>query len=226
MSFKQLFPYTVCSVLTLALSAPLQAACPKLDLNTLPKALCAAGMMFDDMKYNSSETTKADCQDTSKKTAFAKTLQGLFKGSKTYEGTEANKKPGLVSCEYTLSAPWQAFLNTKDTSFTVQAVVNDVSFGLVKKSMCPDMTAQNVQGLQSGSKLETTQSKVSGGQTLVWKMPKTLSRDKLFGGSNTAPTGTLTGKQQIVTPFSHTCTYTYHPGGVATSFTLTGTQVQ
>lgn len=233
MHFEKLLTYTVCSVLSLGLGSTLKADCPKLDLNTLPKAICADATApmtppGGNMQYISSEAAKDDCKSTAKKVGFAKTLQGIFKGQKEYTGQEKVTQAGKISCSYNLPDNWKKNLKTDDASFTLKAPINAyVTTGITGASLCSKISYADLKNLMAGQIKSEKKGAISGGQTFDWELQGKINQKTFaMAGPVPAPAEMVTGVLKIDQPFIHTCTYTYHPGGVATSFTLTGTQVK
>jgi hypothetical protein len=235
MQSKVIFKTVFGGVLIFCAASIARAECPKLTLDTLPKALCAKDMSFmsSNMSYTSSESTKDNCTSTAKKTGILKTLQGIFKGSKEYSGEEKIQQSGKVSCTYTLPENWKKSLKTDDANFSVVATLNTpVTSGLSgvggsAPSLCPSLDYNALKNLMNGQTLEVKRSAIAGGQTFEWGLQgKIKTKTLAFAGPTPAPAEKVTGTFKMEQPLIQACTYTYHPGGVATKFTLTGTQTK
>lgn len=235
MQSKAIFKFMFGGTLMFCAASIANAECPKLTLDTLPKALCAQNMSFmsSNMSYTSNESTKDTCQSTAKKVGIFKTIQGIFKGEKEYAGEESITQPGKVSCIYTLPENWKKSLKTDDANFTIVATLKTpVTYGLsgvggTAPSLCPMIDYNALKNLKDGHTMEVKRSALSGGQTFEWGLQGTIKTKTLaFAGPTPAPAEKVAGAFKMEQPLIQACTYTYKPGGVVTKFTLTGTQTK
>jgi hypothetical protein len=220
---------------SLVTSNAVLAKCPVLDLQTLPKALCAdqsapMTQTGGNMAYVSKNAANATCSQDAKSLSFKKKIQNLFKGSKDYNGKEKIIQQGVYACDYTLPASWKDALGTGDATFSLNAKVGEsVTSGLSGQSLCPKIDWKAFKALEEGNTLSVKMGIISGGQTLEWDLAKKLDKkllSKIFGSKAPSDATPLTGTARIATPFKNECTYTYHPDGKEQTLTLVGTHVK
>jgi hypothetical protein len=235
MQSTAIFKYTLGSVLILCVGSLAHAECPKLTLDTLPKALCAKNVSFmsSNMSYTSSESTKETCASDATKVSIFKTLQGIFKGQKEYSGEETITQPGKMSCTYTLPENWKKSLKTDDATFTIVSTLKTpVTSGLsgvggTAPSLCPQIDYAALKDLKDGHTMEVKRSTLAGGQTFEWNLQGKINTKTLaFAGQEPSTSEKLAGTFKVEQPLIQSCTYTYKPSGVVTKFTLTGTQTK
>ncbi|MCE2951554.1 MAG: hypothetical protein ACK5TR_02030 [Alphaproteobacteria bacterium] len=220
-------------LLITSLLMPLTAtACPVLDLQTLPKAICAdettpITQTGGNMQYTSKNAADATCAKDAKSAEWRKSLQSLFKKAKDYNGQLTKSTPGVYACTYTLPDSWQKSLGTKVTTFTLLADIKQaVTSGIAKKSLCPDIDWDKFKSLEQGDTLSVRMAITAGGQTFDWKLEGKKIDSTWLGAKKPEGTGALTGVGSVRVPFTNECAYTYHKGSEEKKFTLVGKLVK
>jgi hypothetical protein len=173
-----------------------------------------------------------DASSCSTSLGVAKTLQGIFKGDKTYAGTlQGAVTPGAFTCTYPIGGtPWQQALNTTHTDLVLAGTIPTRQHADYLNSMagvrCPSFTGSNeeLMALKAGSySIEKTKDP---------KLEYVFKVGELKGGSlagaaknlfASAPKLTaLKGTFSLTKPYEMTCQYMHHKGGKETPFSLVG----